>query len=84
MRDLAATTLAVFPHFFIVSLDHIFLPRMEMMEKKMLQWLSSCRAWTYSHAPQLKGSENLSAHCWPTEVVSDLLKVSFVLLFGCV
>lgn len=37
MRDLAATTLAVFPHFFIASLDHIFLPRMEMMEKEMLQ-----------------------------------------------
>lgn len=37
MRDLAATTLAVFPHFFITSLDHIFLPRMEMTEKKLLQ-----------------------------------------------
>lgn len=81
MRDLAATTLAVFPHFFIVSLDHIFLPRMEMMEKKMF---SARTAWTYSHAPQLKGSGNLSPHCWPAEVVSNLLKVSFVLLFGCV
>lgn len=37
MRNLAVTTLAVFPHFFIAFLDHIFLPRMEIMEKKMLQ-----------------------------------------------